>query len=82
MPYTPQKERDKYKAYESCPRPQTPGDLNYVITMIIQKSLGQSPNYEAYNSVVGVLECCKMELYRRKVIPYENEKIKINGDVY
>ncbi len=31
--------------------------------------------------VVGALVCCLLELYRRVVAPYEEEKIKINGDV-
>jgi hypothetical protein len=35
-----------------------------------------------YNDVIGALECCKLELYRRMVAPYENTKIKENGDVY
>ena len=82
MPYITPKDREKYKLYESCPAPQTPGDLNYIITTIIIKALGKSPNYEAYNSAIGVLSCCSMELYRRQIIPYENGKIKTNGDVF
>ena len=32
--------------------------------------------------MVGVLECAKLELYRRMAAPYEDEKIEDNGDVY
>jgi hypothetical protein len=32
--------------------------------------------------LVGVLECAKQELYRRILIPYEDAKIELNGDVY
>jgi len=38
--------------------------------------------YTTYNEVVGVLECAKLEMYRRAVAPYEDEKIAENGDVY
>jgi hypothetical protein len=32
--------------------------------------------------VVGALEACKLEFYRRVVTPYEENKMKENGDVY
>jgi len=38
--------------------------------------------YDDYNTLIGVLENIKLELYRRKIIPYEDIKIKENGDVY
>lgn len=61
----------------------SPGDLNYIITRIADfyASLN-GRNYAVYNSIVGVLECAKLELYRRKVAPYEDTKIEQNGDVY
>ena len=62
--------------------PQTAGELNYVITHLIHKFLdNQGRNYSAYNTVIGVLECAKLELYRRHVAPYEDTKIEANGDV-
>ena len=30
---------------------------------------------------MGVLECCKLEFYRRVAAPYEDIKIEENGDV-
>ena len=60
---------------------QNPGVLNYIITRLCHWWLGDSPNYEKFNEVIGVLECAKQELYRRKVSPYEDEKINENGDV-
>lgn len=32
--------------------------------------------------MVGALESAKLELYRRKVSPYEDQKIEANGDVW
>ena len=45
-------------------------------------SVVKAPNYALYNAVIGVLECAKMELYRRQISPYEDRKIAENGDVY
>ena len=58
----------------------TMGDLNYLITKILL-STGPS-SYADYNDLIGMLECCKLEFYRRAVSVYEDEKIKENGDVY
>jgi hypothetical protein len=38
--------------------------------------------YADFNAAIGALECCKSELYRRMVGPYEDQAIARNGDVY
>ena len=59
------------------------GDLNYIITTIIKKTLDrQGVRYQTANAVVGALECCKLELYRRVISPYEDTKVDSNGDAY
>ena len=59
------------------------GHLNYIISEIIKQTLDrQGLRYQTANSVIGALECCKLELYRRLIAPYEDEKIESNGDVY
>lgn len=55
------------------------GKVNYAITRLINGVY--KPRYFNYNRAVGVLECVKLELYRRRVGPYEDEKIVENGDV-
>lgn len=61
-------------------RCRTAGELNYIITKLL---LATDPyNYNDYNTLIGVLECCKLEFYRRAVAVYEDTKIKKNGDVY
>lgn len=57
------------------------GQLNYGITSLCIGYLGNDPNYQRYNEVIGVLECAKQELYRKAVAPYEETKIKENGDI-
>lgn len=56
------------------------GCLNYTITELIDHLY--ECNYKDLNAAIGVLECCKLELYRRVIAPYEDTKIVENGDVY
>jgi hypothetical protein len=63
-------------------RIETEGELNFVISSLIKfMILKKEKSYATFNSVIGVLECAKLEFYRRKVAPYEDEAIKRNGDV-
>lgn len=79
MPYIKQVERDVLDEGRS---PCTPGQLNYVITGLINEYLSYGLSYEEINAVIGVLECAKLELYRRVAAPYEEQKRYDNGDVY
>lgn len=59
------------------------GELNYLFTEIaILYLYHHDPKYKTINTVVGALECCKQEFYRRLAAPYEDAKITENGDVY
>lgn len=64
--------------------PEGAGELNYAITRLVDRYLEASGDvrYAALNEAVGVLECVKLELYRRVAAPYEDEKAAQNGDVY
>lgn len=86
MPYIDKKQRDvcdsllKELLDKICYKTKT-GILNYIITKILLKAVGQTPTYSRYNELIGTLECVKMEFYRRVVVPYENKKIKENSDI-
>jgi hypothetical protein len=56
------------------------GQLNYVITRMIASFIGE-PSYTQINAVIGVLECVKLELYRRLAASYEDVKCYKNGDI-
>ncbi len=60
------------------------GDLSYVITRLAQTQLKRLGNRSYINmaTVVGVMVLTVFEFVRRVVNPYEDEKIKKNGDVY
>jgi len=63
--------------------PTNSGELNYLISLICLdylKTKGES--YQTYNDIIGALECAKLEMYSRKITPYEKKKIKENGDIF
>lgn len=98
MPYIKQSRRDHFqtdidKIYGSMLEifnekgfidgEMTSGDLNYLITNLCLNYLYVNKEcYQTYNDVIGALEGAKLELYRRKIAPYEDRKIDENGDVY
>ena len=88
MPYIKKEDRKNFDnnlpetldAY--CTRIQTEGELNYVITRICHNFIRHvGKNYKTLNAVHGVLTCAQLELYRKITAPYEEIKIKENGDV-
>ncbi len=95
MPYIDQ---DARTHIENCVVPlgaelNGPGELNFAVTSLVLSYLGLmpadsdwertgKPRYRNFNEVVGAIECVKLELYRRAIAPYENEKRDQNGEVY
>ena len=85
MPYIEKIDREYYEYILIEAKAQgiaTAGDLNYLITKLCNIYLNESGEcYKTYNEIIGVLESAKLEYFRRNVAPYENKKIKENGDV-
>lgn len=82
MPYVDQ---DTRRRVDQRWCPNTPGELTYAITRLVNEWLNlrkPEPDFERYSSAVGALECCKLEIYRRLIVPYEQKKCELNGDVF
>lgn len=80
MPYITKQDRARL---DDGGEAESPGDLNYLITKVLDHYLRRKGlRYAHLNEVIGVLECAKLELYRRIVAGYEDSKISENGDVY
>ncbi|MCK9595759.1 hypothetical protein M0R19_01060 [Candidatus Pacearchaeota archaeon] len=87
MPYIKQEARGKWEKIinevveiiSKSAEDKKDGELNYLITSILKKVY--KPSYFNYNRAIGLVECIKQEFYRKSVAPYEEEKIKENGDV-
>lgn len=81
MPYIKQEDRGYFEAVTKL-APENPGELNYVLTRIVNQYFADNGGrYQQINDVIGALEGAKMEFYRRIVVPYEDTKIAENGDV-
>lgn len=91
MPYIPQLNRTKYNIPADLLSELVSneyiahlpaGDINYIVTRILHGVLlSCGTSYNNINSLIGVLECCKLELYRKIAAPYEEEKEEQNGSV-
>ncbi len=84
MPYINKAERKRFDFYLDALNANiiSPGEFNYCVSRLawdMVKRLGG--NYAACNTVIGALECAKLELYRRVIAPYENDCIQRNGDI-
>jgi len=79
MPYIKKEERKRVLMRGA----QTPGELNYLFTYWIKKYISDNgKSYQTFNDIIGALEGCKLEIYRRDIAPYEDAKINENGDVH
>lgn len=82
MPYVNDIEHVQYKV-RTLHTPKRAGQLNYQVTSLVLAYLKENgTSYGTINAAIGVLECAKLELYRRIAAPYEDKKIAENGDVY
>lgn len=87
MPYISRDKRPKYEKVleeligilRSLPIEEVDGELNYVVTKILKEVYPLK--YFHLNRAMGVLECIKQEFYRRVAAPYEDVKMRENGDV-
>lgn len=81
MPYIPQARR---KGLQRLTMPaESVGELNFQITKLVDRYLLKNGlSYTNINAAIGVMECAKLELYRRVAEPYEDQKIVENGEVY
>lgn len=79
MPYIKPTDRD----WVDSKYPRNPGELNYALTKLCRQYITDyGESYQHYNDLIGALEGCKLELYRRRIATYEDKKILENTDVY
>jgi len=88
MPYISKFQRVKLDAYirhlirsvQESKKEKRGGDLNYIISQLLSGSM-EELKYHEIQEVIGVLECAKLELYRRLGSVREDEAIESNGDI-
>ena len=85
MPYIKKTYRDELKEFtdmiEEFPL-ANPGEINYIITKVLQKyEAHKGTSYQVFNDITGALMNCYNEYYRRRIAPYEDQKIQEHGYV-
>lgn len=82
MPYI--KESRRQELIENIRTPENAGELNFKISHLVNQYFNQEGEitYFTINEVIGVLECAKLEVYRRIAQHFEDIKMRENGDVY
>ena len=85
MPYITEKRKDELSQLSikaaglAC---QNAGEINYCISTIIANYIiGKGKRYEFMDDCTGALTGAMVEFNRRVVAPYEDQKIKENGDI-
>ena len=80
MPYIQPESRDSLIQSREA---QSPGELNFLFTKdVVGYVERKGLSYQTINDVLGALDGARAEFYRRVAAPYEDQKIKENGDVY
>lgn len=81
MPYVTKLTRD---LLDDGHQPITVGDLTYILTreaLRFKRTQG-AQGFVTIALVMGAFICAALEFYRRVAVPFEDTKIKENGDVY
>lgn len=82
MPYVNQTRREELESVLSemiWRDVEANGDLNYILYAFCKHHV--TPSYNNYKNYCGELRQCATEIERRLLGPYEDKKIKENGDV-
>jgi len=81
MPYIKKEARRNFDSLDQV-WPKTMGELTYcVYQLMLGYMFERGACFQTHGEILGALEAAKLEWYRRKVAPYEDTKIKENGDV-
>jgi hypothetical protein len=92
MPYIDNDDRTQYiplikEISKLVPNDHTKrsGHMNFIISRLIKDVYGYEPGkylkYWQWNEIKGFLSCITEEIGRRYIAPYEDQKIKENGDI-
>jgi hypothetical protein len=84
MPYITQEQREKILLNINFQQLNIneQGELNFLITKMCHHYLKQKTiKYASINDIIGVLECAKLEFYRKIVADYEDIKEMENGSL-
>lgn len=80
MPYIPEADRDAI--FKGEKKIEKKGELTYAVFQLALDFIGaQGINYQNISDACAALHDAELEIRRRVLNPYEDEKIKQNGDI-
>lgn len=82
MPYVIQERRinlDKIVSEMWAANVKADGSLNYILFALCKRTV--EPGYKNYRDFLGEINEAAEEIRRRLLVPYEEEKRRINGDI-
>ena len=86
MPYITKQEKDELKPLLDQIKLSGPGQLAYAVSILMINLLRHSSphmlTFLVLNATIGAVERALDEFKRRILDPYEQQKIRDNGDVY
>jgi len=80
MPYIDPDSRPKIAT--TIPTGLSQGDVTFIVVDIMDQWLGSVLSYDRICAAIGILECSKLEIYRKLAGPYEDRKEIANGTVF
>lgn len=83
MPYIKPEDREIWDLFEIDPLHMTKGDLNYCISKLMLGFVRcNGKSYQTLSDAIAAANDAAAEFRRRMMDPYEDKKIKENGDIY
>jgi DNA-binding protein len=81
MPYITKEAREELK--KAIRSPANKGELNYVLTLFMLHYVQhQGASYQTISDAISAATDAGEEMRRRLLNPYEDKKIRQNGDIY
>ena len=92
MPYIEKSDRQKLEIAEregllsqyltQLPLSKFVGHLNYIIFKSVKMYINKNGRkYFIFSTLIVTIVCCILEIYRRLIVSYEEDKIYENGDI-
>lgn len=89
MPYIPHEDRNRFRpalaslAAAIDEDDITPGQLDYLFCIVAKLYVDKKgANYTSFNDVMGAFKGASSEFERRMIVPYEEGKLRMNGDIF
>jgi hypothetical protein len=60
----------------------TCGQFAYALSLLMDNFAGKQADFTSLSQAIGIYESVKLEFYRRRVAPYEDEACRRNGEVF